>query len=284
MFCSCTALKLWYGSMPPLKLWYSGVPMLKLWHSKPNIHSSLFFLLRSILFIYIPNLNLMKKSLLLGLLLSAAAGGAFAQSSPTSVSFNKISQPGLMLELPYEEEICGEFIVANLKKTGYDAETKGKLFWKQNKQNGFYTFKDVQLQGVKKQLDLYIKVEQKGARSAAETVIYLLVGKDEQNFVSSRTDEEAYKAARNFLDGFISESASYKRKRDIEEQETKLASAQKKLEKLETGGRDLLKKLEQLQKEIAQNTEEQNAQRAQAQTEKRKLEILKNEDLQASNL
>ena len=72
------------------------------------------------------------KSFLLLLLLSSSLTAALAQSSVTSVSYNKTNQPALMLELPYDEEVSEGFIISNLKKTGYDAETKGKLFWKQN--------------------------------------------------------------------------------------------------------------------------------------------------------
>jgi hypothetical protein len=67
---------------------------------------------------------------------------ALAQASYTSVSYNKANQPGLMLDLPYEEAVVEDFIVDNLERIGYDVETKGRLFWKQNKLNGFYIFKD----------------------------------------------------------------------------------------------------------------------------------------------
>ena len=109
----------------------------------------------------------MKKCTALFILASAVFQIASAQASYTSVSYNKSSQPALMLELPYNVEISEGFIVDNLKKTGYDPETKGKLFWKQNKLNGFYIFKDVRLEGAPGTVDLYFKVDQKSKRQKA---------------------------------------------------------------------------------------------------------------------
>ena len=107
-----------------------------------------------------------------------------------------------MLELPYDEEVSEGFIISNLKKTGYDAETKGKLFWKQNKLNGFYIFKDVRLEGLSQPVDLYFKVERKGRKAKDESIIYMLVSKGNEQFISSGSDDEIYSASKNFLNGF----------------------------------------------------------------------------------
>ena len=110
----------------------------------------------------------MKKCLILLLIAFTIVQAGFTQASYTSVSYNKSSQPALMLELPYNEEVSEGFIVDNLKKTGYDPETKGKLFWKQSKLNGFYIFKDVRLEGASGTADLYFKVDQKSKRQKKE--------------------------------------------------------------------------------------------------------------------
>src|SRR5437762_1461451 len=89
---------------------------------------------------------------------------SMSQSLVTSVTYNKKAQPALMLELPYNESVSEDFIVSNLKKTGYDPETKGKLFWKQNKLDGFYIFKEVRLENAAQAVDLYFKVDRKSKR------------------------------------------------------------------------------------------------------------------------
>jgi hypothetical protein len=180
----------------------------------------------------------MKKCTALFILAFAVFQIASAQASYTSVSYNKSSQPALMLELPYNVEISEGFIVDNLKKTGYDPETKGKLFWKQNKLNGFYIFKDVRLEGAPGTVDLYFKVDQKSKRQKDASVIYLLIGKGENSFVSSDSDNDTYTAAKRFLNGFVDKSDVYKHDLDIKnqedqkDQEKKIEDEKKKLEDL----------------------------------------------------
>jgi hypothetical protein len=198
-----------------------------------------------------------------------------AQSSYTSVSYNKTSQPALMLELPYNTDVSEGFIVDNLKKTGYDPETKGKLFWKQNKIDGFYVFKDVRLEGAPQSVDLYFKVDQKSKREKNQSVIYLLIGKGENNFISSTSDESTYDAAKNFLNGFIDKSAAYKLDLDIKNQEDAVKDAQKKLDKLKDNEKDMIKKIDQLQKDLKKNEEDQKDQQKTIENEKKKLDDLK---------
>jgi hypothetical protein len=200
---------------------------------------------------------------------------AFSQSMITSVTYNKVVQPALMLELPYDENVSEGFIIANLKKTGYNAETKGKLFWKQNKLDGYYIFKDVRLKGASQPVDLYFKVERKGKKSKDESVIYMLTSTGGEQFVSDGSDPTTYGAARNFMDGFIDQSAQYKLNLDIKEQEDVVKDAEKKLDKLQDNGKDIVKRIEQLEKDLKKNKDDQDDQQKKVEEERRKLEKLK---------
>jgi hypothetical protein len=199
---------------------------------------------------------------------------ASAQSSYTSVSYNKSSQPALMLELPYNTDVSEGFIIDNLKKTGYDPETKGKLFWKQNKLNGFYIFKGVRLEGAPDAVDLYFKVDQKSKKQKDASIIYLLIGKGENSFVSS-SDDETYNAAKKFLNNFVDQSAAYKLNLDIKSQEDVVKDAEKKLDKLKDNEKDMLKKIDQLQKDLKKNEEDQKNQQQTIENERKKLDELK---------
>jgi hypothetical protein len=232
----------------------------------------------------------MKKLTILSLLLCAAFHFTKAQSSFTNASYNKTSQPALMLELPYDEDVCEDFILANLKKTGYDVETKGKLFWKNSKLNGYYTFKEVRFKELDHTVDLYFKVEQKGRKSKDESIIYMLVGKGENYFIPT-SDDEVYDVAKKFMNDFIEQAAAYKLQLDIKAQEEVVKDAEKKLDKLKDKGEKLKddeesmnKKILQLQKDIKENQEDQKKnqgdQKDQQKTledEKKKLEDLKDQ-------
>lgn len=197
----------------------------------------------------------------------------YSQSTITKASYNKTDQPALALELPYNEEVCESFILANLKETGYDVETKGKLFWKQNKLNGYYTFKEVRLKGLDHSVDLYFKVDQKG-RKKDESVIYMLIGRGENYFISS-SDETVYDAGKKFMNGFTNQAAAFKLDLDIKNQEETVKSAEKKLDKLKDNESDMTKKIEQLQKDLKKNQEDQKNQEQTIVDEKKKLEDLK---------
>ena len=198
-----------------------------------------------------------------------------SQTLATSISFNKSNEPALMLELPYNQDVTEDFIIKNLKKTGYNPETKGSLFWKQNKVNGYYVFKGVMFEGSKEVVDLYFRVEQKNRKEKDHSIIYLLIGKGEDNFISAESDEVTFSAGKKFLDNFIDQSAAYKLDLDIKAQENTVKSAEKKLTDLQDDEKSLNKKLEQLQNAIKKNKDELEAQQKVLENERRKLAALK---------
>ena len=104
----------------------------------------------------------MSRFILLFVFLFAALLNASSQASFTTITINKNLQPGLVLQLPNNTDVAEGTILQKLKETGYSPETKGKLFWKKNKLDGFYVFNGVELSALNKQkLDMYFKVEQK---------------------------------------------------------------------------------------------------------------------------
>lgn len=217
----------------------------------------------------------MKKTVLFLFALLSLSTWLRAQSSATSVTYNKIPQPALMMELPYNEDISQGFIVSNLKKTGYDPETKGKLFWKQNKVDGFYIFKNVHLEGSAETVDLYFKVESKSRKLKDQSIIYLLVGRQDGSFVATTPNEPSYVAAKNFLNGFIDQSAAYKLDLDIKGQEDVVKKEQKKLDKLQENEKDMIKKIADLQDDLKKNRNDQETQQKTIESEKGKLDTLR---------
>lgn len=199
-----------------------------------------------------------------------------AQSVSTGVSFNKGTQPALLLLLPYSESVAEGTILQKLRDNGYDPETKGKLFMKQNKVNGFYTFKGVVLKELDKQpLDLYFKVEPRGKKESETAAIYFMVSKGEEKFITPETDQEIHSAAKKFLNKFIDESAVYKLQQEVKTQEEQVQEADKKLAKIKDSEKELQEKLTLLQEELKQNKLQQDNQAKIIEKEKAKLAELK---------
>lgn len=212
-------------------------------------------------------------TLLAACLLTIAAS---AQSVSTGVSFNRTTQPALMLLLPYSESIAEGTILQKLRENGHDPETKGKAFWKQNKVNGFYTFKGVVLKELTEQpLDLYFKVDPKGKKGNETATIYFMVSKGDEKFITPETDQNIHSAAKKFLNKMVEESAAYKLQKEIEDQEKEVKDQEKKLAKIQDDEKALLKKMADLQEEIRLNKMQQDNQSKVIETEKTKLTSLK---------
>jgi hypothetical protein len=218
----------------------------------------------------------MKQAFLLFTGLILVTGSVLAQSYTSTVSYNKTQQPALVLQLPYSESVAEGFIVSNLKKTGYDAETKGKLFWRKNTIDGYYVFKGVVMPELSTPMDLYFKVDQRSKKLKDQSTISMLVSRGDEHFINVDNDENAFIAAKHFLNSFVSESASYKLNLDVEAQENVVKTAEKKFTKLQEDERDLMKKIEQLQNDLKNNRADQDKQQSTIAEERKKLTELKN--------
>jgi hypothetical protein len=201
---------------------------------------------------------------------------ASSQATFTTITIDKKVQPGLVLELPNNTDVAEGTILQKLKETGYSPETKGKLFWKKNKLHGFYVFNGIQLPALDNQkLDMYFKVEPKSKAQKDQSIIYLLVSKGYDNFISPETDTATFVAATAFLNGFVAGTASYRLNLDIEEQEKVVKAAEKKLNDLQDDEKSLVKKIEDLQADLRNNKNDQAMQEKEIANQKTKLEELK---------
>ena len=227
------------------------------------------------MFFYLKYLK-MTRSYLLIVFLFTGIMTAFSQATYTTITINKKIQPGLMLELPNNTDVAEGTILQKLKETGYSPETKGKLFWKKNKLDGFYVFNGIQLAALNNQkLDMYFKVEPKSKTQKDQSTIYLLVSKGYDNFISPETDTATFVATTDFLNGFIAETASYRLNLDIEEQEKVVKTAEKKLTGLQDDDKALVNKIEGLQADLRNNKNDQAMQEKEIAAQKIKLEELK---------
>jgi hypothetical protein len=218
----------------------------------------------------------MKKINLLISFMFVFAGLVSAQSMSTTVRYKDNLQPSLVLQLPYSTSVTEGTILKKLNEIGYDPETKGALFWKKNKIDGFFIYSEVTLQQMMNQkLDLYFKVDRKSKKEKDKSTLYLLVSKGYDNFISPTSDSAVFRAAKKFLNSFVSESAEFKLNLDIEAQEETVKDAEKKLNQLEGKEADLIKKIEQLNKDLVDNKVDQENQKLEIENQKIRLDELR---------
>jgi len=197
------------------------------------------------------------KSLYLTSLFILIYCSASAQAVYQNINYGEKQEPGFMLLLPNEPDVVQNTILKKLEETGYKPETTGALFWKSDKVNGYYVFKQVTLFELKNQtLDLYFNVERQKDNKNRST-LYMLVSKGYDNFVSQESDSVIYSAAQRFLNGFIEETAAYKLGIAIAEQKEKMNNSEKELKNLKGDASDMQKKMDDLKKDMSKNKEEQ---------------------------
>jgi hypothetical protein len=217
----------------------------------------------------------MKQLFILLAFVCAATGTIVAQSEFSTVTINKKVQPGLLLNLPNNTDVAEGTLLQKLKETGYTPETTGSMFWKKNKQDGFYVFNGVQLPALNNQkLDLYFRVE-KNKSVKGSSIMYMLVSKGYDTFVSPELDSITFQAATAFLNGFLAGNASFSLQQEIEAQEKVVLNAEKKLGDLQDDEKSLLKKAEQLQANIMDNRSSREMQSKEITNQKAALEALK---------
>ncbi|HEV7333377.1 MAG TPA: hypothetical protein VGN63_20240 [Flavisolibacter sp.] len=201
---------------------------------------------------------------------------ASSQSVSTSMRFDKTNKQGLMLYLPFSQEVAEGTILTKLKEIGFEPESSKSLFWKQSKVNGFYVFKGVTLKGDHPQIvDLYFKVDSRGSKKDNQSVMYLLTSKGGDNFITDATDAAVYTAAQKFLNGFTTETATYKHSLDVQAQEESVKKAEKRLADLQKEEKEMAEKITKLQEDLRKNKETQVTQQSTIEAERKKLDEIR---------
>jgi len=193
---------------------------------------------------------------------------ARAQSSYTTIQYNDKMRPALMLELPNNPTDAEGTILQKLKEVGYNHETKGHLFWKKNKIDGFYVFNNVLLPSLSNQeMDMYLKVVQKN-KEENSSILYLLVSSGNENFASPEGDTTLWNSSKMFLNSFVEKTRAYTLEQNIKHQENTVKEFQNKLTELQSEAKDLAEK-------IRQNQEDQKNQQLNIENHNKLLEDLK---------
>lgn len=218
----------------------------------------------------------MTRLFVLTAILCAGILPAAAQSSYSTITINKKMQPGLLLELPNSTDVAEGTLLQKLKETGYKPETSGAMFWKKNKQDGFYVFNGVTLPALNNQkLDLYFKIDRKSRSAKDQSLMYMLVSKGYDNFVSPDVDSATFLAATQFLNSFVGSNLSFSLQQEIEAQEKVVANAEKKLASLQDEEKALHKKIEQLQGDVLKKQTDLQLQNKEISNQKNILDALK---------
>jgi len=217
----------------------------------------------------------MRKQYMLIIVLATSIITARAQSSVTTIEYNKTMQPALVLELPNTTNDVEGTIIGKLKQIGYNPETHGHLFWKTNTVDGFYVFNNVVLPSLSTQkLDMYFKVLQKNKEEKDNTTLYMLVSKGNGNFASPQMDTTLWNSSQVFLNSFGEKTTAYSLEETIKAQENTVNESHKKLVTLQGDEKDLAEKIKKYQSDLSNNLNNQKDQQLDIENQQKLLEIL----------
>jgi len=227
---------------------------------------------------------IMKQITFLMMALFIVSATSFSQSGSASLNFRNALRPALVLPLIFKTSTAEQTILAKLKETGYKPEVKGNIFNKKNKQEGYYVFNGVQLPELANQkLDLYFKVDKMDSDSGYNSSISLLVSKGYDNFISEESDSTSFAASRNFLNSFVSETASFLLNKQMDDQKASIVKAEKKWQDTRKRQEDTRNKIAQLEADLKNLQTEELTQQEDVNKQRAALGDLENKRSAAQN-
>jgi len=207
----------------------------------------------------------MKKIFLLTTMLFAAVC-SFAQARTATAEFNKIQQPAVETEIPFEEKTVMRSLVEKMEAKGY----KGK------ESKGYMVFRGVSLPELGAgNYDLYFKTDRKSRKEKDITILTMMVASGFEKFISEADNATVMEGAKTFLNGHTAHATAYDLEQQIKDQEEVVNKADSKLKDLAEDSVSLVKKMAKLEKEMEENKDKQKSQATELEKQRLILDTLK---------
>src|SRR5580765_2902087 len=195
-----------------------------------------------------------------------------AQAHEGVVEYNKGKQACIVMEYNYPAEAVENAMRAKLLKLGYGGKEEKGMF---NKDKGFRVYKETTVGEISpNKYDYAINIERKSHKEADETVVSLVIFKDDANALSKLSDEELEKV-KSFLENLLPEVEASNLEILIGAQILSVEKADKKLKTLEDERVQMESKIKKLQEEIEKNLKDQELQKKEIENQNKSLDALK---------
>ena len=195
-----------------------------------------------------------------------------AQAHEGNVEYNKEKQACIVMEYNYPPEAVENAMRAKLLKLGYGGREEKGMF---NKDKGFRVYKETTVGEISpNKYDYAINIERKSHKEADETIVSLVIFKDDANALSKLSYEELEKV-KSFLNNLLPEVESSHLEILIGAQLLIVEKANKKLKTLQDDNVEMENKIKKLQEEIEKNVKEQELQKKESENQNKSLDALK---------
>ena len=178
------------------------------------------------------------------LILFLASVRMFAQTDPIegTVEYQKGEKRAAIVEVPFPPDIVEGALKDQLAKSGV----------KEEKLKGMQVFKNARLSPTDGEVaDLYFKVVKKSRKEENISIVYLIMGRPNEN-VALRTADDAFRIqdAKAFLGTLHPQVESHDLERNITKNEHNIKKSEKKLKDLQDDRKKLDKKIQEQEEEL----------------------------------
>ena len=188
-----------------------------------------------------------------------------AQAHEGSIEYNKGKQACIVMEYKYPPEAVQNAMRAKLLSLGYGGKEEKGMF---NKDKGFRVYKETTVGEISpNKYDYAINIERKSHKEADETVVSLVVFKDNVNALSKLSREELEKV-KSFLNNLLPEVEASNLEILIGAQILSVEKADKKLRTLQDENK-------KLQEALEKNIKDQELQKKEIENQNKSLDALK---------
>jgi len=190
---------------------------------------------------------------------------ARSQSYEGTVGYQKKDEKAIIIEFPYPASVVEDAIVDKMEKLGL----------KKKESKGFLVYKNAILTDISSEpADYMIKVERKSRKDRDESIVYLLVSRNDENIIA-RSDALINSNAKTFLDRLSPDVDAFNLEVQIKDQEGALSKAEKKLKGLRDDQESMEKKIRKLQDDLKDNAKDQQNQQKEIEKQKQVLDSMK---------
>jgi len=190
---------------------------------------------------------------------------AKSQSYEGTVGYQKKDEKAIIIEFPYPPSVVEDAIVDKMEKLGL----------KKKESKGFLVYKNAILTDISSEpADYMIKVERKSRKDRDESIVYLVVSRNNENIIA-RSDALVNSNAKTFLNRLSPDVDAFNLEVEIKDQETTISKAEKKLKDLQDDQESMEKKIRKLQDDLKDNAKDQQNQLKEIEKQKQVLESLR---------
>jgi len=180
--------------------------------------------------------------------------------------FNKSMQNAAIIEYPFTDGTTLDAINAKFKGLGYSGKDDGD----------YRLFKGVKLSDIgDSTYDLYFKVERKSKKEKDKAEVYFIISRGYEKFYAEAGSPDLFNNAKNYLNKLFNDVAARDLENQIAAQEDVVKKANKKMDNLTDDGKELEKKKDKLEQEIADNKDKATEQQKELDAQKQILDMLK---------